>query len=40
VAERDDLRWAPESALDGWGVPTAVRALLASVEGAPGRAAC
>lgn len=30
IREREDLRWAPEAALDGWGLPTAVRALLAA----------
>ncbi|HEX9051478.1 MAG TPA: A/G-specific adenine glycosylase [Anaeromyxobacter sp.] len=38
-AERDGLRWAPGPALDAWGVPTAVRALLANAAGAPGRVA-
>jgi A/G-specific adenine glycosylase len=40
VAERDDLRWAAEASLDGWGVPSAVRALLAHSASARGRQAC
>jgi A/G-specific adenine glycosylase len=40
VPERDDLRWAAEASLHAWGVPSAVRALLASVGGARRRAAC
>ncbi len=40
IADRDDLRWAPEASLDAWGVPTAVRALLANAAGARGREAC
>ncbi len=38
-AERDGLRWATESALDAWAVPTAVRALLAHAPDARGRVA-
>jgi A/G-specific adenine glycosylase len=31
VAEREDLRWAAEAALGAWGLPAAVRALLARI---------
>jgi A/G-specific adenine glycosylase len=36
VAERDGLCWGPGPALGGWGVPSAIRALLAHVaDGRP-----
>jgi len=35
-AERDGLRWAPESRLEGWGVPAAIRALLGCLPARPG----
>jgi A/G-specific adenine glycosylase len=38
-AERGALRWAAEASLDRWGVPTAVRSLLANVADAPDRVA-
>jgi A/G-specific adenine glycosylase len=39
VADRDELRWAAEASLDAWGLPSAVRALLALVASAREREA-